>query len=70
MLGILRGSPPRSPTASLQESGGGGGAWLPDSGSGLHLDFYIGLHTRDSVQLRDAGRTLVSRGPFPSFRET
>lgn len=39
-------------------------------GSGLHPEFYIGLHTPDSVQLRDAGRTLVSRGPFPRFGET
>lgn len=50
--------------------GGVRGAWLPDSGSGMLLDFYIVLHTRDWVQLREAGRTLVSRGPFPRFRET
>lgn len=43
---------------------------MRDAGSGLHPEFYIGLHTRDSVQLRDAGRTRVSRGPFPSFGET
>lgn len=70
-LGILHGSPPRSPTASLRESGeGAGGRGCRTRGSGLHLDFYIGLHIPDWMQLRDAERTPVSRGPFPSFRAT
>lgn len=43
---------------------------MRDAESGLHPEFYIGLHTMDSVQLRDTGRTPISRGPFPSFGET
>lgn len=48
---------------------GGRGAWLPDSGSGLHPEFSMELHMLDLVQQRGSGRTPVSRGPFHSFEK-
>ncbi|MEJ1282115.1 hypothetical protein NN561_013068 [Cricetulus griseus] len=65
-LETRRGSPPRSPAASLRERGE---AWLSDSGSGLNPKFYMELRTPDLMQLRGAERTPVSRGPFSSFEK-
>lgn len=61
-LGIRRRNPPRSPAASLQESGG---AWLSDSGSLMHPEFYIGLGAPKSVQLQGCEESYGFPRPLP-----